>query len=169
MAVDPRDDAPMTRIDARPGRARIRLALEAARRSTRTRHASGRLREEGQRRAGRCRPCHALIVCLAAAVCLSAAVASAADNWPRFRGLDAGSIHDNPALPERWSETENIAWKVDVPGLGWSSPIVWDDYVFVTSVLSNDARPVPGQDVFEDGKSPSYRGGTHVEHRGLYR
>jgi outer membrane protein assembly factor BamB len=109
------------------------------------------------------------MTCLAAVVWLSAAVASAADNWPRFRGPDAGSIPDNPALPERWSETENVAWKVDVPGLGWSSPIVWDDYVFVTSVLSNDARPVPGQDIFEDGKSPSYRGGTHVEHGGLYR
>lgn len=106
---------------------------------------------------------------LVAAVCLSAAVASAADNWPRFRGLHAGAIPDNPALPERWGATENIAWKVDVPGLGWSSPIVWNDYVFVTAVLSNDARPVPGQDIFEDGKSPSYRGGTRAESSGLYR
>lgn len=110
-----------------------------------------------------------LILSIAATACLFAAAASAADNWPRFRGLEAGAIPDNAALPERWSATENVAWKVDVPGLGWSSPIVWDDYVFVTSVLSEDARPIPGQDIFEDGKSPSYRGGSRAELSGLYR
>ena len=114
-------------------------------------------------------PRHVLIPSIAAAVCLCAAAASAADNWPRFRGLNAGAIPDSAALPERWSATENVAWKVDVPGLGWSSPIVWDDYVFVTAVLSNDARPVPGQDIFEEGKSPSYRGGMQHELSGLYQ
>jgi len=115
------------------------------------------------------RPIPALVLAIAATTCLYASVVSASDNWPRFRGLQAGAIPDNPALPERWSATENIAWKVDVPGLGWSSPIVWDDYVFVTAVLSDDAVPVPGQDIFEEGKSPSYRGGTRSELRGLYR
>ncbi len=38
------------------------------------------------------------------------------DNWPRFRGPDAGVVDDDPALPERWSTTENVAWKVDLPG-----------------------------------------------------
>jgi outer membrane protein assembly factor BamB len=120
-------------------------------------------------RARQFRPCHVLIPLIAAAICLHAAGTSATDNWPRFRGLDAGAIPDNAALPERWSATENIAWKVDVPGLGWSSPIVWDDYVFVTTVLSNDSRPVPGQDIFEEGKSPSYRGAMQNEPSGLYR
>ncbi len=115
------------------------------------------------------RPRHVLIPPIVAAACLYAAAASAADNWPRFRGPNAGAIPDNAALPERWSATENVAWKVDVPGLGWSSPIVWDDYVFVTAVLSNDARPVPGQDIFEEGKSPSYRGGMQTEPSGLYQ
>lgn len=115
------------------------------------------------------RPRHVLIPSVAAALCLNVAAASAADNWPRFRGLQAGAIPDSAALPERWSATENVAWKVDVPGLGWSSPIVWDDYVFVTAVLSHDARPVPGQDIFEEGKSPSYRGGSENEPSGPYQ
>jgi outer membrane protein assembly factor BamB len=110
-----------------------------------------------------------LISSLVAAVCLPAAVGTTSDNWPRFRGLNAGAVPDNAALPERWSATENIVWKIDVPGLGWSSPIVWDDYVFVTTVLSHDARPVPGQDIFEEGKSPSYRGGMQSELSGLYQ
>jgi outer membrane protein assembly factor BamB len=105
----------------------------------------------------------------AAAICLFAAAASATDNWPRFRGLNAGAIPDNAALPERWSATENVAWKLDVPGLGWGSPVVWDDYVFITTVLSSDARPVPGQDIFEEGKSPSYRGGMQTELSGRYQ
>ena len=61
---------------------------------------------------------------------------SAADNWPGFRGPRAGVADDDPALPETWSQTENVAWKIQVPGLGWSSPIVWDDLIIVTSAVS---------------------------------
>ena len=70
----------------------------------------------------------------------------AADQWPQFRGPQAGVVADDPNLPETWSETENVAWKVDIPGMGWSSPIVWDDHVFITSAISagKEAAPVPG-------------------------
>jgi len=72
--------------------------------------------------------------------------AGAEIQWPLFRGPDAGAIPDNPALPDTWSETENIAWKVPIPGLGWSSPIVWDDHIFLTSAISEakEAPPAPG-------------------------
>ncbi len=57
---------------------------------------------------------------------LSATVASLAarDDWPQFRGRDAGVAADDPRLPERWSTTENVLWKADIPGVGWSSPVV---------------------------------------------
>ena len=74
-----------------------------------------RLLLEGQMPARQFRPHYVLIPSIAAAVCLSAAAASATDNWPRFRGLNAGAIPDNAELPERWSATENVAWKMDVP------------------------------------------------------
>jgi outer membrane protein assembly factor BamB len=62
----------------------------------------------------------------------------AANDWPQFRGpAMTGVVGDNPALPERWSATENVAWKTRIPGLGWSSPIVWGNHVFVTSVLAD--------------------------------
>jgi outer membrane protein assembly factor BamB len=67
------------------------------------------------------------------------AVLSAAgpeDNWPQFRGTTGGVIADDPALPETWSPTKNIAWKAEVPGLGWGSPVVWGDYVFVSTAIS---------------------------------
>ena len=47
-----------------------------------------------------------------------------------------GVAADDPALPDTWSATENIAWKIDVPGRGWSSPIVWGDHVFVTAAVN---------------------------------
>jgi outer membrane protein assembly factor BamB len=59
-----------------------------------------------------------------------------ADNWPQFRGTAARGISDNPNLPERWSDTENVVWKVPVPGRGWSSPIVWENQVYLTTVVS---------------------------------
>ena len=72
----------------------------------------------------------------------------AAQQWPRFRGVDAGNIADDPALPDTWSETENIAWKIDIPGLSWSSPVVWDDHIFVTTATSaaddEEVQPIPG-------------------------
>ncbi len=46
------------------------------------------------------------------------------------------AVADNPNLPEVWSQTENIEWSTEIPGLGWSSPVVWGDRVFLTSVTS---------------------------------
>jgi len=49
-------------------------------------------------------------------------------------------------IPERWSATENVRWKIDLPGHGWSSPIVWGDTVFVTSAVGTRPfkQPTPG-------------------------
>ena len=71
---------------------------------------------------------------------------NAADQWPRFRGPQAGLVADDPALPDTWSETENVVWKTDIPGLSWSSPIVWDDHVIITTAISSgkEAMPIPG-------------------------
>jgi hypothetical protein len=72
--------------------------------------------------------------------------AAAADQWPRFRGPQAGFVEDDPSLPESWSETENVVWKTGLPGLGWSSPIVWDDHIVVTAAISGgrERPPIPG-------------------------
>ncbi len=53
--------------------------------------------------------------------------------WPQFRGPDANPVGDEPGLPATWSTTENVEWATEVPGLGWSSPVVWGDKVFLTS------------------------------------
>lgn len=55
-------------------------------------------------------------------------------NVPRF--LTGRQTLDNAHPPERWSETENVAWKTDLPGLGWSSPVVWGNRVFLTTCVN---------------------------------
>lgn len=58
---------------------------------------------------------------------------SAADDWNRFRGPNGSGVAENAGtLPEKWSPTENLQWKIDLPGPGSSSPIVVGDRVFVT-------------------------------------
>ena len=70
-------------------------------------------------------------------IVVSGAVVStlAQSNWPQFRGLGGGVIADTEAVPESWGPDENIAWKIDIPGRAWSSPIVWEEHVFVLTVM----------------------------------
>lgn len=53
-------------------------------------------------------------------------------NWPRFRGPDGSGIVSEGGVPLSWSAEENMKWKLDLPGPGSSSPIVWNGKVFVT-------------------------------------
>jgi len=57
----------------------------------------------------------------------------AAENWPGFRGPTGQGISHEKNLPLTWSLAENVAWRVEIPGIGWSSPVVWENRVFVTS------------------------------------
>jgi len=61
-------------------------------------------------------------------------------NWPSFRGQFASGIFDNASLPLKWNadENENIKWKTPIPGLGHSCPIIWDDFLFVTTAISGN-------------------------------
>lgn len=75
---------------------------------------------------------------IAAAALLASTVL--AENWARFRGPNGQGISSETNLPVQWSTTENIAWKAAIPGDGWSSPIVWDDRIFMTSTLENGTK-----------------------------
>src|SRR5918995_2846572 len=80
---------------------------------------------------------------------LTAAVrATASAEWPQFRGPGGRGVADGSSLPERWSTTENVAWNVEVPGRGWSSPIVWRDRVFVTAAVNPGAFKQPSTGIY---------------------
>ena len=55
------------------------------------------------------------------------------ENWTRFRGDNGQGISSEVNLPIRWSATDNVAWKTSIPGNGWSSPIVYDNHIFLTT------------------------------------
>lgn len=68
----------------------------------------------------------------------------AAENWPSFRGPGAGGVAESANLPVSWNvETgANIAWKTAIPGLGLSSPVIWDDMVFLTTAISSNPQMI---------------------------
>jgi dipeptidyl aminopeptidase/acylaminoacyl peptidase len=63
--------------------------------------------------------------------------------WPQFRGPSGMPVGDHPGLPASWSTAENVEWVTEIPGLGWSSPVVWGNKVFVTSTTSDKAMKQP--------------------------
>lgn len=63
------------------------------------------------------------------------------DTWPRFRGHDGDGIGSGFRFPAPWSE-KAIRWKIDLPGSGHSSPVVWKDRVFVTSCDAKTAKRI---------------------------
>lgn len=70
-------------------------------------------------------------------VAISQADNSSQSNWPQFRGADATGVSKNKGLPDRWSSTENVEWKIEIPGRGWGSPIVWGENVFLSTVVNS--------------------------------
>ena len=61
----------------------------------------------------------------------------AQEQWSRFRGPNGQGISTATGLPTQWSATENIAWKTPIPGEGWSSPVIWNDHIFLTSATDD--------------------------------
>jgi outer membrane protein assembly factor BamB len=66
----------------------------------------------------------------------------AGQNWPSFRGPGAGGVAQGYKTPSQWSvsPSRNILWKTRIPGLGHSSPIVWEDRVFVTTAIQRQGE-----------------------------
>jgi outer membrane protein assembly factor BamB len=69
--------------------------------------------------------------------------AKPAADWPRFRGPSSNPTSENPNLPVSWSKTENVEWVTEVPGVGWSSPVVSGNRVFITAATSDKPMKQP--------------------------
>jgi outer membrane protein assembly factor BamB len=67
-----------------------------------------------------------------------------AEDWPQFRGPGGTGVIAGKLLPpDTWTTKENVAWKAEIPGHGWSCPIVIGGKVFVTSCVSDDKVVAP--------------------------
>lgn len=74
-------------------------------------------------------------------------------NWPSFRGPQASGVADGQNLPDKWdgAKGENILWRVPVPGLAHSSPVVWGDKLFVATSVSRDPEASFRPGLYGDG------------------
>jgi outer membrane protein assembly factor BamB len=88
----------------------------------------------------------------------------AAESWPSFRGSLAQGVRDSEGLPTQWDVRtgKNVRFKTAIPGLGHSSPIVWDDRVFLTSAVGGATAPLrlgdsAGTDLAEDPGTLSWK------------
>jgi outer membrane protein assembly factor BamB len=80
-----------------------------------------------------------IAVLLVGSACLFSNTIADAANWARFRGPNGTGIADDKEIPIRWDMKKNVLWKVPLPGLGNSSPVVWNDRLFVQTA-SKDQR-----------------------------
>ena len=62
-----------------------------------------------------------------------------AENWPCFRGPSHQGVTSSKALPPKWSLVQGVKWKAEIPGEGHSSPIVWEDRIFLTTATDGGA------------------------------
>ena len=93
----------------------------------------------------------AIVVLLA---CVQLSTANEA-HWPQFRGPESLGTSDAAGLPDTWSEKENVRWRTPIAGRGWSSPIVWSDRIFLTTVINTGET--------EEAKRGLYFGGERMK------
>ena len=81
---------------------------------------------------------HTAALALAAATSTAALIVAAAEpaaNWPTWRGPDSTGVASKANPPTTWAEGKNVRWKIELPGRGAGSPIVWGDRVYVTTAV----------------------------------
>jgi outer membrane protein assembly factor BamB len=82
-------------------------------------------------------------------------------NWTQFRGSGSRGVAAGTHLPDRWSATENVAWKTDIPGRGWSSPIVWGRRIYLTTVINSGTAEEPKKGLYFGGDRPEPSADVH--------
>jgi outer membrane protein assembly factor BamB len=80
----------------------------------------------------------ATLVFLTFVLCAAATPKARAENWPQWRGAKLDGISNETGIPFKWSTTENVAWRVALPGPAGATPVVWNDRIFLTSVDGRD-------------------------------
>jgi outer membrane protein assembly factor BamB len=80
---------------------------------------------------------------LLTALALAFITAHAADaDWPQFRGPTGQGLSDATGVPIEWSDTQHVAWKVEVPGKGWSSPVLSKGRLYLTTAVGDSTSGI---------------------------
>ncbi len=76
-----------------------------------------------------------LLNMIAAFLLLTSSFVAKSENWPRFRGPNGDGTSSETNLPVKWDAQTNVIWKVEVPGTGYASPIIWGDRLFTITAI----------------------------------
>jgi outer membrane protein assembly factor BamB len=105
----------------------------------------------------------------AALVAVAAVASLSADNWPQWRGPELNGVSGEKGLPLKWSQTENIAWKLPMPGRSGSTPIIWGEHVFLNIGTQDGAGDLELWDVDRAKGQIRWKahiaGGNHIERK----
>ncbi|MEZ6064014.1 MAG: PQQ-binding-like beta-propeller repeat protein, partial [Planctomycetaceae bacterium] len=71
---------------------------------------------------------------------VSAFASDVSDNWPQWRGPNFNGSSDTGNPPVEWSETKNVRWKIEVPGKGSATPIIWENRIYVLTAIPTDRK-----------------------------
>ena len=99
------------------------------------------------------------IICLcviSASVWQSEALSDSERYWARWRGPEATGVAPYGDPPVEWSESRNVRWRIEIPGNGHSSPIVWDEKIFVSTAIETD-KVAEAQEEGKDEELPEWR------------
>ena len=110
----------------------------------------------------------AFIVCMVTFSVLHSPVARASSegpNWPQWRGPASQGISEEKGLPSEWSDTKNVAWKTPIAGRGHSSPVVWENRIFLTTAIEGpvvaDHKPYKHMIRGREFTHPDWEGSDH--------
>lgn len=88
-------------------------------------------------------------------------------HWPEWRGPYLNGMAPTDA-PTTWSDTKNVKWKIDIPGRGHSTPVIWGDRIFLTTAIPTKAEPAAPAEQSAQGegrRGPGGGAGPLVDHR----
>src|SRR5688572_1862728 len=99
---------------------------------------------------------------------VSAWGAASDQNWPQWRGPLANGVAPKANPPTAWSESSNVKWKTKIPGYGTSTPIIWENQVFIQTAISSKtpepkALPAAPAESTEPGQRRRRGGGGRSE------
>ena len=103
-----------------------------------------------------------LTLCLCALVALAARASEPVDfekNWHHWRGPYATGVAVDANPPITWSETENIRWKIGIPGIGHATPIIWEDKIFVQTAVEAPEAEKESDDAEDNSLFGGFFGG----------
>ena len=81
------------------------------------------------------------LVCFFAQNIIAQEISSKYNNyWPQWRGPEATGVAPTGNPPIEWSETKNVKWKIEIPGKGHATPIIWKDKVFILTAIETDQK-----------------------------